>query len=95
MNWQRMANAPKDGEPFLAWYEGDFGPPYGTMVWRPEGGGRFHSMTMGTQTKNATYWARPEAPLLGAVMWTHKNCTVPGLCLEFCGQIKCLEGGQP
>ena len=62
MDWRRIESAPKDEKPFLAWYEGEFGPPYGTMVWRPEKGGRFHSMTMGTQTKDATHWARPDSP---------------------------------
>lgn len=62
--WKDMKSAPKDGRPFLAWYESDFGPPFGTMKWVPEpkgNGGRFWSMTMGTQTKCATYWMDPEA----------------------------------
>ncbi len=70
MNWRLMSCAPKDGKPFLAWYEGAFGPPYGTMCWRPEKGGRFHSMTMGTQTKDATHWARPKRPAV-------KFCALP------------------
>ncbi len=65
MLWEDMKSAPKDGEPFLAWYESQFGPPFGTMKWEPEpkgNGGRFQSMTMGTQTKCATHWMRPDAP---------------------------------
>ena len=65
MLWRDMKSAPTDGEPFLAWYESEFGPPFGTMIWEPNpkgGGGRFHSMTMGTQTKCATHWMNPDAP---------------------------------
>lgn len=76
MVWETIDSAPKDGKPFLAWYESKFGPPYGTMKWEPEPepkpkigrtlspskNGRFHSMTMGTQTKFATYWMKPEGP---------------------------------
>lgn len=65
MLWQDMKSAPKDGKPFLAWYESDYGPLFGTMKWEPEpkgNGGRFQSMTMGTQTKYATMWMNPTAP---------------------------------
>lgn len=65
MTWRTIEDAPKNGKPFLAWYKSDFGPPFGTMKWEPEpkgNGGRFHSMTMGTQTKCATHWMDPEAP---------------------------------
>ena len=69
--WKTIDSAPKHGLPFLAWYESDFGPKFGTMKWEPEidktthkptNNGRFNSMTMGTQTKCATYWMDPEAP---------------------------------
>ncbi len=62
MTWKTIDSAPKDGKPFLAWYESKFGPPFGTMKWVPEPkgtGGRFWSMTMGTQTKCATLWTIP------------------------------------
>ena len=65
MLWTCMTSAPKDGKPFLAWYESEFGPPFGTMKWEPNPkgeGGRFHSMTMGTQTKYATHWLRIHKP---------------------------------
>ena len=71
--WRKIDSAPKD-RPFLAWYDSNFGPKFGTMQWEPEVDpkthkpfdalvrGRFQSMTMGTQTKCATYWMDPEAP---------------------------------
>ena len=65
MTWYSMDLAPQDGKPFLAWYESEFGPPFGTMVWQEGQGkkeGRFHSMTMGTQTKCATHWAKVDKP---------------------------------
>ena len=60
MKWYTIDSAPKDGDPFLAWYSSKFGPPFGTMKWEEGVGkkeGRFHSMTIGTQTKCATHWA--------------------------------------
>ncbi len=65
--WKTIKSAPKDGKPFVAWYESEFGPPFGTMMWcaEPKGnGGRFHSATMGTQTKYATHWMVPNPPIL-------------------------------
>lgn len=67
MAWKDIKSAPKDERPFLAWYKSDIGPSFGTMHWRPEpkgNGGRFQSMTMGTQTKCATHWMDPEEPQL-------------------------------
>ena len=28
--------------------------------------------------------------MMTKINWTHKNCTEPGLCLEFCGKNECL-----
>ncbi len=64
--WQSIETAPKDEEAFLAWYDGKFGPSCGTMIWHPENEGRFHSMTLGTQTKDATHWMPlPDPPKEG------------------------------
>lgn len=71
MKWETMDTAPETGEPFLAWYDGPFGPPFGAMVWQPgksEAGGRFHSYTMGTQSKFATHWIFPDKPTYPAVV---------------------------
>ncbi len=57
LDWQPMKTAPKDEKPFLAWYGArKYGPSYGTMHWRAMEG-RFHSLTLGTQTKQATHCA--------------------------------------
>jgi len=63
--WATMETAPKNGEPFLAWYESGAGVPFGTMAWRQDenkGKGRFHSFTMGTQSKHAVAWMIPGIP---------------------------------
>lgn len=65
MIWADIKSAPKDGKPFLAWYESEFGPSFGTMKWEPNpkgDGGKYLSMTMGTQTKYATHWLEIHKP---------------------------------
>ena len=63
--WRTMDSAPKDGEPFIAWYVNGAGPPFGTMAWRQnenKGKGRFHSFTMGTRSAYAVAWMIPNVP---------------------------------
>lgn len=67
MKWETMETAPIDESEFLAWYgKHVFGPKFGTMVWRVDNskeGGKFHSLTMGTQTKHATHWKYIDGPV--------------------------------
>jgi hypothetical protein len=69
MEWKPIEEAPKDGEPFLALYEGaEFGLRFGPMAWYPlptekdKEAGRFHSYTSGTQSKFATQFAELKLP---------------------------------
>ena len=61
-DWQDIQSAPRDGSMFLAHYAAPAGPRVGAMQWLPKptkddpDAGRFHSWTMGTQSKFATHW---------------------------------------